>query len=144
MRDEAKEAKDLGRRLKAAREAAGLNVSELARRSGVSRSIVNEIEAGQVRRREMPTLAALARACGVHVTALMMDQPEIAVEGLDEAIDDLMAREAEDPDVDPQPDEITYLKNLGPGAFAGRRPRRSNLIAMIQFYRAHIAARPPN
>jgi XRE family aerobic/anaerobic benzoate catabolism transcriptional regulator len=60
----------LGKRLREAREGAGLASSELARRAGLSRRTLTEIEAG----RGNPTvtsLAALARGAGVSLERLL-------------------------------------------------------------------------
>lgn len=52
---------ELGRRLRGAREAAGLSVSDLARRSGISRRTVTEVEAGRANP-SILKLSCLARA----------------------------------------------------------------------------------
>jgi XRE family transcriptional regulator, aerobic/anaerobic benzoate catabolism transcriptional regulator len=60
---------ELGRRLRAARQDAGLNVSDLARRAGLSRRYVTEAEAGRANLSFLK-LAALAGACDVPMREL--------------------------------------------------------------------------
>jgi len=60
---------DLGRRVRAAREARGLTVSELAREAGLSRRHVTETEAGRANLSFLK-LARLAHALGAELAAL--------------------------------------------------------------------------
>lgn len=62
--------KELGRRLRAAREESGVTVSDLARRSGVSRRHVTEAEAGRANL-SVAKLCALADALGVRASRLL-------------------------------------------------------------------------
>src|ERR1700741_5159229 len=61
---------ELGRRLRAARGAAGLGVGELAQRSGVSRRHITEAEAGRANL-TVAVLAALADSLGVRAGELL-------------------------------------------------------------------------
>lgn len=61
---------ELGRRLRAAREESALTVSELARRSGVSRRHVTEAEAGRANL-SVTKLCALAEALGLRPSRLL-------------------------------------------------------------------------
>ena len=60
---------DLGKRLKNAREKAGLSQRELARSSGVSQGMISQIEAGH-KEGGLRTLEKLAAALGVGFDAL--------------------------------------------------------------------------
>jgi XRE family aerobic/anaerobic benzoate catabolism transcriptional regulator len=64
---------ELGRRLRAAREAAGLSVTALAGRAGVSRRYVTDAEAGRANVSVL-VLAELARALGAPL-AVLLDHP---------------------------------------------------------------------
>jgi transcriptional regulator with XRE-family HTH domain len=68
----------IGARIRAAREARGLNQTELGSRLGLNRTSVSNIEAG--RQRPMPhTLIAAAQALGIEVGALLEGPlPELA------------------------------------------------------------------
>lgn len=57
--------------LKEARQSAEMSQSELARKSGVSRSIIIGMESGEKADCSTKTLAALADALGVSVVALL-------------------------------------------------------------------------
>lgn len=61
---------ELGRRVRAAREAAGLGVGDLAREAGLSRRYVTETEAGRANP-SLSVLARLADALGVALPALL-------------------------------------------------------------------------
>lgn len=63
----------VGRRLRAAREAAGVSLSELARRAGVGKGSVSEVENGR-RPPRLETLWALSTALGVPLSALVGEQ----------------------------------------------------------------------
>jgi len=65
---------ELGRRLRAAREKAGLSLSELARRSSISRRHVTEAEAGRANL-TVSTLHELAMALGVRPAELVEFDP---------------------------------------------------------------------
>lgn len=68
---------ELGRRLRAARSESDLTVSELARRSGVSRRHVTEAEAGRANL-SVTKLCALADALGVRASRLLEIEVEAA------------------------------------------------------------------
>jgi transcriptional regulator with XRE-family HTH domain len=70
-------ADDVGRALKALRDAAGLTLSELARRSGVGKATLSELEAGR-RNPTLETLYALTTALGVPLSAVL--QPPSGIE----------------------------------------------------------------
>ena len=70
----------VGQRLRSARERRGLSAAELARRAGLSRRTLTEIEAG----RANPTLsklAALAGAAGVELARLVAPDEDVARRG---------------------------------------------------------------
>ena len=58
--------------LKEAREETEMSQAELARKSGISRTIISEIESGKKTDCTTKTLAALADALGVSVVALLL------------------------------------------------------------------------
>lgn len=66
--------RELGRKLRSAREAAGLSVTELAERSGVSRRHVTEAEAGRANL-SVGKLFDLSEALGVRLTRLFDLEP---------------------------------------------------------------------
>jgi transcriptional regulator with XRE-family HTH domain len=67
----------LGERLKRFRELAGWSQNELARRSGVPRPIVSELESGKQKGLKVDTARRLARALGVSLDMLVgMDPAE--------------------------------------------------------------------
>lgn len=63
-------ADEVGRALRALREAAGLSLSELARRSAVGKATLSELEAGR-RNPTLDTLYALTTALGVPLSAVL-------------------------------------------------------------------------
>lgn len=69
-----------GELLREARRRAGLSQSELARRAGVTQSVVSEYEAGK-RQPAVPTLARLVAATG-HELTLGLERSDPAVRGL--------------------------------------------------------------
>ena len=60
----------LGQRLQQLRELAGLNQSELARRSGVRRPLISMLENGKQTGMTLDTARKLARALGVTIDML--------------------------------------------------------------------------
>jgi len=56
---------EVGERLARLMELKGMNQSELARRSGVSRTHINKVISGERRKLRLTTVAALARGLGV-------------------------------------------------------------------------------
>lgn len=64
----------LGDRLRAAREAKGINKADLARLTGLSKSYVGRLESGKQEPSRL-ALDAIARALGVTVTELLSDKP---------------------------------------------------------------------
>jgi len=68
-------AEDVGRALRALRHAAGLSLSELARRSGLGKATLSELEAGR-RNPTLDTLYALTTTLGVPLSAAL-PAPEI-------------------------------------------------------------------
>jgi transcriptional regulator with XRE-family HTH domain len=65
----------VGRRIRAERRARGLTLDRLAASSGVSRSMVSEVERGA----KVPTVLVLdriARALGASITGLLRDEPD--------------------------------------------------------------------
>jgi transcriptional regulator with XRE-family HTH domain len=66
----------VGRRLRAGREAAGLSLAELARRSGVARATLTSLEAGEGNP-TLETVYALANALGLPISALI-GEPDVA------------------------------------------------------------------
>ncbi|GAA2057085.1 helix-turn-helix domain-containing protein [Williamsia deligens] len=72
--DIARPAADVGRRVRELRVDRGLSLSELARRAGIGKGSLSEIEAG----RRNPTIETLYALCGpmsVPMTALVGDEP---------------------------------------------------------------------
>lgn len=67
----------LGDRLRAAREAYGISLRELARRVGVSASLISQIETGKVHP-SVSTLYALATELGASVDELLFEDAPIA------------------------------------------------------------------
>jgi transcriptional regulator with XRE-family HTH domain len=67
-------AADVGRALNALRDAAGLTLSELARRSGVGKATLSELEAGR-RNPTLETLYALTTALRVPLSAVLQPPP---------------------------------------------------------------------
>ncbi|MFD3479155.1 helix-turn-helix domain-containing protein [Streptomyces sp. NPDC058695] len=65
---------EVGRRLKRLRQDAGLSLSELARRSGVGKGTLSELETGR-RNPTLETLYALTTALGRPVSAVLDDPP---------------------------------------------------------------------
>ena len=63
-------ARQFGKRLRALREAAKLNQGQLAAKAGLSRTYLNQLEAGK-RDPSLSTLTRLAKALGVKVEALL-------------------------------------------------------------------------
>ena len=63
-------ARQFGRRLRALREAADKSQGDLADRAGLSRTYLNQLEAGR-RDPSLSTLTRLARALGVKLEALI-------------------------------------------------------------------------
>ncbi len=63
-------ARQFGRRLQAFREAAGKSQGDLADKAGLSRTYLNQLEAGK-RDPSLSTLTSLARALGVKLEALI-------------------------------------------------------------------------
>ncbi|MBX6750474.1 MAG: helix-turn-helix domain-containing protein [Micromonosporaceae bacterium] len=63
-------ADNVGRALRALREAAGLSLSELARQSGVGKATLSELESGR-RNPTLETLYALTTALGVPLSAVL-------------------------------------------------------------------------
>ena len=61
---------EVGRRLRALREHAGLSLSELARRAGLGKGTLSELEAG-VRNPTLETLFALTTALGLPLSAAL-------------------------------------------------------------------------
>ena len=57
--------------LKALRERKGLSQTEVAKRSGVTRFYVSQLESGLRKNPSLPVLKRLARALGVPVTELL-------------------------------------------------------------------------
>jgi XRE family transcriptional regulator of biofilm formation len=57
--------------LKALREKKGLSQAEVAKRSGVTRFYVSQLESGLRKNPSLPVLKRLARALGVPVTELL-------------------------------------------------------------------------
>lgn len=70
---------DIGRRVRALREAREWNQSDLARRAGVSNSYINRLESGQHHRPSQAQLAKVAEALGVSASELL-GQPASASE----------------------------------------------------------------
>jgi transcriptional regulator with XRE-family HTH domain len=79
-------ADDVGRALRALRSAAGLSLSELARRSGVGKATLSELEAGR-RNPTLETLYALTTALGAPLSAVLPppgnDAPAISGRAVD-------------------------------------------------------------
>jgi transcriptional regulator with XRE-family HTH domain len=71
---------EVGRRLKALRRADGLSLSELARRSGVGKGTLSELESG-LRNPTLDTLYALTTALGRPLSAVLDDPPAGVAEG---------------------------------------------------------------
>ncbi|MFD1720624.1 helix-turn-helix domain-containing protein [Amnibacterium endophyticum] len=67
----------VGQRLQAARQDAGLSLSEVARRAGVGKGSLSELERG-LRPARLETLWALSTALGVPLGRLVGDDPEPA------------------------------------------------------------------
>ncbi|MFJ9038689.1 helix-turn-helix domain-containing protein [Streptomyces sp. NPDC102406] len=65
---------EVGRRLKALRRARDLSLSELARRSGVGKGTLSELESG-LRNPTLETLYALTTALGSPLSAVLDDPP---------------------------------------------------------------------
>ncbi|MFI7382695.1 helix-turn-helix domain-containing protein [Streptomyces sp. NPDC049813] len=65
---------EVGRRLKALRARRGLSLSELARRSGVGKGTLSELEGGS-RNPTLETLYALTTALGTPLSAVLDDPP---------------------------------------------------------------------
>ncbi|MFZ3562504.1 MULTISPECIES: helix-turn-helix domain-containing protein [unclassified Streptomyces] len=68
---------EVGRRLKRLREDSGLSLSELARRSGVGKGTLSELETGR-RNPTLETLYALTTALGRPLSAVLDDPPGTA------------------------------------------------------------------
>ena len=68
------------RKLRRLRLAAGLSVSELARRAGCSKGYVSMLEHGDRKQPEAGKLAALAKALKCKIIDLMPDEPRAADE----------------------------------------------------------------
>ncbi|AMT69938.1 helix-turn-helix domain-containing protein [Mycobacteroides immunogenum] len=68
------DAKDIGRRLRELRNERGLSLSELARRAGVGKGSISEIESG-ARNPTVETLYALCEPLDVPLTALVGEHP---------------------------------------------------------------------
>ncbi|SDO19989.1 helix-turn-helix domain-containing protein [Actinacidiphila guanduensis] len=64
----------VGRRLRRLREERQLSLSELARRSGIGKATISELEAGQ-RNPTLETLYALTTALGVPLSTVLADPP---------------------------------------------------------------------
>jgi transcriptional regulator with XRE-family HTH domain len=60
-----------GARLKQLRELAGLSQNELAKRAGISRPIISQLEADQQRTTSVETARRLARALGISLDLLV-------------------------------------------------------------------------
>ncbi|MEU6387764.1 helix-turn-helix domain-containing protein [Streptomyces sp. NPDC046939] len=71
---------EVGRRLKALRRARGLSLSELARRSGVGKGTLSELEGG-LRNPTLETLYALTTALDSPLSAVLGDPPPGVREG---------------------------------------------------------------
>ncbi|MZD09231.1 helix-turn-helix domain-containing protein [Streptomyces sp. SID5785] len=71
---------EVGRRLRELRRADGLSLSELARRSGVGKGTLSELESGR-RNPTLETLYALATALGRPLGAVLGDPPPGVVAG---------------------------------------------------------------
>ncbi|MFI7341156.1 helix-turn-helix domain-containing protein [Streptomyces sp. NPDC050085] len=71
---------EVGRRLKALRQARDLSLSELARRSGVGKGTLSELESGS-RNPTLETLYALTTALGSPLSAVLGDPPTGVAEG---------------------------------------------------------------
>lgn len=67
----------LGKRIAAARERRGWNKADLARRSGVSRSYVSRVEAGDFKKPSIALINAIAESLSVDLSALT-DPPPVA------------------------------------------------------------------
>lgn len=74
----------LGDRLRAAREGYGISLRELARRVGVSASLISQIETGKVHP-SVSTLYALATELGASVDELLFEDAPIATRTSDDA-----------------------------------------------------------
>lgn len=72
----------LGKRIAKAREGRGWNQSDLARRSGVSVSYINRIEAGRYKRPSIERVKAIADTLGVRVVDLTEPEPAEMAPGL--------------------------------------------------------------
>jgi transcriptional regulator with XRE-family HTH domain len=100
----------IGERLASLRTDRGLRVVELARRAGVSPSLVSQIERGQSRP-SVTTLVALAEGVGAPIDALFREAAQAAA---DEAAG---ATEAEEPaeraPAPPRPGEDRFVVRLG-------------------------------
>ncbi|WP_372346294.1 helix-turn-helix domain-containing protein [Streptomyces sp. KL116D] len=72
---------EVGRRLKALRQAVGLSLSELARRSGVGKGTLSELESG-LRNPTLETLYALTTALGRPLSAVLEDPAGAGVRGV--------------------------------------------------------------
>ncbi|MBO1332867.1 helix-turn-helix domain-containing protein [Streptomyces sp. VRA16 Mangrove soil] len=72
---------EVGRRLKGLRQDAGLTLSELARRSGVGKGTLSELESGR-RNPTLETLYALTTVLGRPLSAVLDDPPHGATEGV--------------------------------------------------------------
>jgi transcriptional regulator with XRE-family HTH domain len=95
----------IGRRLAQLRTQQGLNVSELARKIGVSPSAISQIERGQARP-SVATLFSLSRALDVPADAFFSDAPP------------------EPPPSGPQPAKIPDEQPAAVGALHGEDPHR--------------------
>jgi transcriptional regulator with XRE-family HTH domain len=106
-------AQELGKRVRAYREALGYTLSDLAKRSGVSRSYIYQVERGV----SSPThekVVALARALDVGVPVLLgVDTAENEPAEVPEALGEY-ARQAQLPAAD-----VTFLAGL---RYRGRQP----------------------
>jgi len=69
----------IGERLKRLRELAGLSQNELAKRAGVHRPTISELEAGRQQDVTVSVAKRLARALGVDLTMLVgkEDEPDL-------------------------------------------------------------------
>ncbi|MFI5658666.1 helix-turn-helix domain-containing protein [Streptomyces sp. NPDC051684] len=88
---------EVGRRLKRLRAGSGLSLSELARRSGVGKGTLSELETGR-RNPTLETLYALTTALGRPLSAVLDDPPGAAAGVSGSAVTAVLIERYEDAD----------------------------------------------